>query len=105
MTGLAARSARLALAAIAALVASICGARADEADPLEFTVRPFGLEGETLDQRLARRERAFRFICVGCVRGPGQVATEPFEPLRTLGAPGLDGALAAPPVDLPPLGD
>ena len=91
---------RLALAG-AALAATVgAGAAAKEPDPagLHFTVRPSRVdEGETLDEKLARRERGFRFICIGCVRAPGSVSSEaPFNPIRTLNAPGLDRALAVP---------
>ena len=71
--------------------------RADEEQPLRFTVGPSGIQGEeTLDQKLARRDR-FRFICVGCVRVPGQVDGSSFRPIETLNAPQLTRALAPPP--------
>lgn len=73
--------------------------RAQDGGPrsLSFTIGPSGVEGESLDEKLARRERSFRFICIGCSRAPGPVDTHPFEPIRTLNAPGLSGALEAPP--------
>ena len=88
-----------------ALAIPIGGALAEDApQPLAFVVRPSGIEpGETLDEKLARRERGFRFICIGCVRMPGAPpSSAPFEPLRTLNAPGLSQALAEPRSELPP---
>ncbi len=77
-------------------------AHAEEEQALRFTVGPSGIQGEeTLDQKLARRDR-FRFICVGCVRVPGQVDGSTFRPIQTLNAPQLTRALAAPPPDVPP---
>lgn len=71
------------------------------AQPLEITVHPSGFEagpagpsGETLDEKLARRDRSFRFICIGCVRVDGRVADAPFRPIETLNAPQLTAALA-----------
>lgn len=81
---------------------------APRASPLEITVRPFGFEaapaGETLDEKLARRERSFRFICIGCARLDGRVADAPFRPIETLNAPQLTAALAvrARPVEAAP---
>lgn len=78
------------------------------ASPLEITVRPSGFEaapaGETLDEKLARRERSFRFICIGCARVDGRVADAPFRPIETLNAPQLTAALAvrAQPVEAAP---
>jgi hypothetical protein len=65
-------------------------------EPLSFVVRPSGIEGvETLDEKLARRERGLRFICIGCVRAPGGPSPNaPFYPLRVLGAAGLGQAMA-----------
>lgn len=83
-----------------ATLAGYSPAGAEEgADPLRFVVRPSGVEDvETLDEKLARRERGIRFICIGCVRAPGAPPPNaPFFPLRVLGAPGLSQALAAPP--------
>ena len=81
---------------------------AQEEQALRFTVGPSGVQGEeTLDQKLARRDR-FRFICIGCVRVPGQVDSSTFRPIETLNAPQLTRALAAPPPDVPvdePAGD
>ena len=92
----------MALAASAALlIVTIGGGRAEEsAAPLAFTVHPSGIEpgpsGETLDEKLARRERSFRFICLGCVRVEGHVdTTTPFRPIETLNAPQLTAALAS----------
>jgi hypothetical protein len=73
---------------------------AEEERALRFTVGPSGVQGEeTLDQKLARRDR-FRFICIGCVRVPGQVDGSTFRPIETLNAPQLTRALAAPPPDV-----
>lgn len=81
------------------------------ATPLEITVHPSGFEagpagpaGETLDEKLARRDRSFRFICIGCVRVDGRVADAPFRPIETLNAPQLTAALAvrAQPVEAAP---
>lgn len=75
---------------------------ADEEHALRFTVGPSGVQGEeTLDQKLARRDR-FRFICIGCVRVPGQVDGSTFRPIETLNAPQLTRALAPPAPDVPP---
>ena len=75
--------------------------RADEERPLRFTVGPSAPQTEeTLDQKLARRDR-FRFICIGCVRAPGQVDGSSFRPIQTLNAPQLTRALAPPPPDVP----
>ncbi len=72
--------------------------------PLEITVHPSGFEagpagpaGETLDEKLARRDRSFRFICIGCVRVDGRVADAPFRPIETLNASQLTAALAVRP--------
>lgn len=81
------------------------------AQPLEITVHPSGFEagpagpgGETLDEKLARRDRSFRFICIGCVRVDGRVADAPFRPIETLNAPQLTAALAerAQPIEAAP---
>lgn len=78
------------------------------ATPLAITVRPSGFEagpaGETLDEKLARRDRRFRFICIGCARVDGRVADAPFRPIETLNAPQLTAALAvrAQPVEAAP---
>ena len=93
------RSSTAALALLASLETGF--ARAEEEQPLRFTVGPSGAQGEeTLDQKLARRDR-FRFICVGCVRVPGQVDGSTFRPIETLNAPQLTRALAPPPPDIP----
>lgn len=84
--------ATLARLACLGLLLAACGARADEPAGLALTVHPSGTE-ETLDERLARRDGSFRFICLGCGRAPGQVDPRPFEPIRTLNAPMLTEAL------------
>lgn len=84
---------RLALLPLA-LLATSWPARGRAEEPLVFTVRPSGVEGrETLDEKLARRERSVRYICIGCVRGAGEPVTAPFEPLRSLRVPDLAQAL------------
>lgn len=89
---------RLILLASAAVLVGLGSVRAeDDLANLVITVHPSGYEGrgETLDERLARRERGFRFICLGCVRGEGRVdSTTPFRPIDTLNAPQLTAALA-----------
>jgi hypothetical protein len=99
---------RRTLRRIAAAVALVPGLSAlalnaqEDAQALRFTVGPSGVQGEeTLDQKLARRDR-FRFICIGCVRVPGQVDGSTFRPIETLNAPQLTRALASPPPDVPP---
>ncbi len=74
--------------------------------PLRLTVSPSGYEeGESLDAMLARRERGFRFICIGCLRMPDQPDSgAPFEPIRTLNAPQLTRAIAAEGVPFPATG-
>lgn len=94
-------------AVLVGIAAAICGGSASRAqEPLQFTVRPSAIEagpaghdGESLDAKLARRERAFRFICVGCARVDGRVANAPFRPIQTLNAPQLNGALTRPDPD------
>lgn len=94
---------------VAGALLTALGATAQErATPLEITVRPSGFEaapaGETLDEKLARRDRSFRFICIGCARVDGRVADAPFRPIETLNAPQLTAALAvrAQPVEAAP---
>lgn len=82
------------------LLGSVASAAADDVvQALVFTVHPSrvlnGPAGETLDEKLARRDRSFRFICLGCVRADGRVDSAPFYPVRTLNAPQLTAALAA----------
>lgn len=87
-----------ALTAAGALPVAPGAAAQERATPLEITVRPSGFEagpaGETLDEKLARRDRSLRFICVGCARAEGRVADAPFRPIETLNAPQLTAALA-----------
>lgn len=97
---------RLALGCLGWLAGSV-QIRADEAAPLTFDVRPSGVEGapadaETLDEKLARRDAKFRFICIGCVRVPGQVdSATPFRPIETLNSSQLTRALSEP-AETPP---
>ena len=78
-------------------VAGLPAASVEAPIPLRLTVSPSGYEeGESLDAMLARRERGFRFICIGCLRTPDQPdGGAPFEPIRTLNAPQLTRAIAA----------
>ena len=86
------------LGAAALLFVSLGPAAADDAAvALVLTVHPSGYEdaGETLDEKLARRERSFRFICLGCVRVDGRIdSTTPFHPIQTLNAPQLNALTA-----------
>ncbi|MDB5512198.1 MAG: hypothetical protein JWR08_1681 [Enterovirga sp.] len=86
--------------------------RGEEAAPLTFSVRPSGVEGapaepETLDEKLARRDGKFRFICTGCVRGGRTESATPFRPIDTLNSPQLTRALsgAQPPEEESPTAD
>ena len=85
--------------AVLLCVGALAAVPAAGQEPLAFTVRPSGVEGgenvETLDQKLARREHGFRFICVGCARAAGPVDARPFEPIRTLNAPELTAVFDA----------
>lgn len=78
-------------------LSGVPAAAEDAPTPLRLTVSPSGYdEGESLDAMLARRERGFRFICIGCLRMPDQPDSgAPFEPIRTLNAPQLTRAIAA----------
>ena len=59
--------------------------------PLEFEVRPSGVETETpddsLDRRLKQREALFRSICTHCSRSDRFQSNAPFNPIQTLGKP------------------
>jgi hypothetical protein len=61
------------------------------AQPLEFEVRPSGVEGETADDRLERRlkqrEHLFRSICIQCSREDRFQSNAPFNPIQVLGKP------------------
>ena len=68
-------------------------ARAQEASrPLEFEVRPSGVERETpedrLERRLKQREYLFRSICIHCGRGDRFGSNAPFNPYEALRKPG-----------------
>lgn len=93
--------ARIALRALTLLAPATPSLAEEPPEPLRFTVRPSRPEDtETLDEKLARRERSFRFICIGCMREQGPAGGgAPFEPVRTLGAPGLSEALQQPSVE------
>ncbi len=78
--------------AIASMPAPFADAHAQEGSrPLEFEVRPSGVEGESaedrLDRRLKQREYLFRSICVQCSRGDRFTSGAPFKPLETLALP------------------
>ena len=59
--------------------------------PLEFEVRPSGVETETpedrLERRLKQREYLFRSICIQCGRGDRFQSNAPFNPIEALGKP------------------
>ena len=61
----------------------------DASQPLEFDVRPSGVEPETaedrLDRRLKQREHLFRSICIHCAPGDRFQSNAPFKPFETLG--------------------
>ena len=68
------------------------GAAAQEApQPLEFEVRPSGVEPETpedsLDRRLRQREHLFRSICIQCGSGDRFRSSAPFNPYEALRKP------------------
>jgi hypothetical protein len=61
--------------------------------PLEFEVRPSGVETETgtqderLERRLKQREFLFRSICIQCGRGDRFNSSAPFNPIEALRKP------------------
>jgi hypothetical protein len=63
----------------------------DVPGPLEFEVRPSGVEAETpddaLDRRLKQREALFRSICTRCSTSERFQSNAPFNPIQTLGRP------------------
>ena len=68
----------------------VAGAAAQEAaQPLEFNVRPSGVEGATaddqLDRRLKQRESSFRSICIQCSRDDRFQSNGSFNPIQVLG--------------------
>ena len=68
------------------------GASAEDApQPLEFEVRPSGIEEETpeerLDRRLRQREFLFRSICTQCSRDGRFQSNAPFNPQEALRKP------------------
>ena len=74
------------------VLASIVEAAAqDVPGPLEFEVRPSGVETETpddtLDRRLKQREALFRSICSHCSASDRFRSNAPFKPIQTLGKP------------------
>ena len=66
-------------------------AAAESAGPLEFEVRPSGVEPETpeerLERRLKQREYLFRSICVQCGPGDRFRSDAPFNPFEALRKP------------------
>jgi hypothetical protein len=71
------------------MTASFGKARAQEASrPLEFEVRPSGVEQETpeerLERRLKQREYLFRSICIQCGPGDRFRSSAPFNPYDAL---------------------
>jgi hypothetical protein len=62
----------------------------DVSQPLEFEVRPSGVEESTedrLERRLKQREHLFRSICIQCGRGDRFQSNAPFNPIETLRKP------------------
>ena len=59
--------------------------------PLEFEVRPSGVEPETpqdrLERRLKQREYLFRSICIHCGPGDRFGSNAPFNPYEALRKP------------------
>jgi hypothetical protein len=77
---------------LASMAATFAGARAQDAfRPLEFEVRPSGVEPETpeerLDRRLKQREYLFRSICIHCGPGDRFGSNAPFNPYEALRKP------------------
>jgi hypothetical protein len=79
-----------------ALILAVAGmpleARAQETSrPLEFEVRPSGVEPETpeerLERRLKQREHLFRSICIHCGPGDRFSSNAPFNPYQALCKP------------------
>jgi hypothetical protein len=62
--------------------------------PLEFDVRPSGVEEETaedrLNRRLRQREYLFRSICIQCGPGDRFQSSAPFNPQDALRKPARD---------------
>jgi hypothetical protein len=80
------------IVSIAGMPAAFGEARAQEASrPLEFEVRPSGVEPETpearLDRRLKQREYLFRSICIQCGPGDRFQSNAPFNPYQALRRP------------------
>ena len=74
------------LLAIVSVPALFAGTAAEESSrPLQFDVRPSGVEPETaedrLDRRLKQREHLFRSICIQCTPGDRFQSNAPFTPL------------------------
>jgi hypothetical protein len=77
---------------IAGLAGSSGTGRAQEASrPLEFEVRPSGVEPDTpedrLERRLKQREHLFRSICIQCGPGDRFGSNAPFSPYEALRKP------------------
>jgi hypothetical protein len=77
---------------VASMAVSLSGVRAQDASrPLEFEVRPSGVERETpedrLERRLKQREYLFRSICIHCGRGDRFGSNAPFNPYEALRKP------------------
>lgn len=77
---------------VAVGLALVSATVAEEAvQPLEFDVRPSGVEPETAEERLNRRlkarEHLFRSICVHCGPGDRFQSNAPFSPFEALRKP------------------
>jgi hypothetical protein len=81
----------LLLLSLAFLPVPFRGASAEDAfQPLEFEVRPSGIEEtpeERLDRRLKEREFLFRSICTHCSRDGRFQSNAPFNPQEALRKP------------------
>jgi hypothetical protein len=80
------------LLSLALMPALSRGSSAEDApQPLEFEVRPSGVEEETpearLDRRLKQREFLFRSICTQCSRDGRFQSNAPFNPQEALRKP------------------
>ena len=77
------------MASVPVLLTKAAGQEASR--PLEFEVRPSGVEAETaeerLDRRLKQREYLFRSICVRCGPGDRFQSNAPFNPYEALRKP------------------
>jgi hypothetical protein len=80
------------MVSVASMAVSFGGARSqDMSRPLEFEVRPSGVEQETpeerLDRRLKQRAYLFRSICIQCGPGDRFRSNAPFSPYEALRKP------------------